>query len=203
MADADAPISMRERQKAQTRGLILDGMVAAIAAGDWSQATHEALARRAGVSRQTVYRHFPDQQNLMSAVWSERLNPLFLGEPRLTEAELVENLPHTYAKFEDQADLIGVVQSTPQGRALRMSAKDRRAAMFREATAAATQGLSEREATMATAAIQLLHGGQAWIEMRQQWGLSSQEAAKACAWAIRTLLADLHARKGLALGEKA
>jgi hypothetical protein len=112
-------------------------------------------------------------------------------------------LPHTYANFEKQADLITVVQSTPQGRALRMSVKDRRAAMFRDATAAATEGLSEREAIMATAAIQLLHGGQAWIEMQQQWGLSSQEAAEACAWAIRTLLADLHARKGLALSEKA
>jgi AcrR family transcriptional regulator len=70
MDDANVPISMRERQKAQTRGLILDGMVAAIAAGDWTQATHDALARQAGVSRQRVYRHFPDQQSLMSAVWS-------------------------------------------------------------------------------------------------------------------------------------
>jgi hypothetical protein len=54
---------------------------------------------------------------------------------------------------------------------------------------------------MATAVIQLLCGGQAWIEMRQQWGLDGAEIAEACGWAIRTLLADLHARKGAGLGD--
>lgn len=201
MDDPTAPVSLRERQKAQTRGLILDAMIAAIAAGDWTQASHDALARRVGVSRQTVYRHFSDQQTLMKAVWAERLNAGYQGEPNITEADLTERLPSGYAHFEERADIVRVVQTTPQGRALRMSVKDKRTAAFRRATAAATAGLSEREAIMATAAIQLLFGGQAWIEMRDQWGLSSQEAAQACAWAIRTLLADLHARKGRPLAD--
>jgi hypothetical protein len=74
--------------------------------------------------------------------------------------------------------------------------RDKRAAAFRQATAAATEGLSEREAVMATSVIQLLHGGQAWMEMRGQWGLSGEEIARACGWAMRVLLADLHARGG-------
>ena len=200
MDDAVAPVSLRERQKAQTRKMIVDAMVAAIAAGDWAQATHEAIARRIGMSRQTVYRHFPDQQTLMNAVWAS-LNPRFLAELKLTEADLTEVLPGGYARFEENVEIIRVIQTTPQGRAMRMSVKDKRTAGFRRATAAATAGLSEREAIMATAAIQLLHGGQAWIEMRDQWGLSSQDAAQACIWAIRTLLADLHARKGRPLSE--
>ena len=31
---------------------------------------------------------------------------------------------------------------------------------------------------------------QAWIEMRQQWGLTGDQIVKACGRAVRTLLAD-------------
>jgi AcrR family transcriptional regulator len=202
MAPADdSPPPLRERQKAQTRELIVDGLVAGMATGDAAELTHDALARRVGVSRQTVYRHFPDRQALMQALW-ERLNPRFTarGLPR-DEAALTGLLAPMYAAFDRDADLITIAQSTPQGRALRNSVRDKRAAAFREATAEATAGLSEHDALLATAVIQLLHGGQAWMEMRQQWGLFGPEIAEACHWAIRTLLADLHARRGRPLSQ--
>jgi AcrR family transcriptional regulator len=192
----DAPLPLRERQKAQTRELIVGALVSALAAGELEKATHEALARRVGVSRQTVYRHFPDRQSLMAALW-EHMNPRFSarGLPT-TEADLTELLGPMYEAFDRDADIITFAQSTPQGRAMRLAVKDRRSAAFRQATAEATKGLSERDAVLATAVIQLLQGGQAWIEMRQQWELSGPEIARACRWAITTLLADLHARRG-------
>lgn len=194
-ADEDAP-SLRERQKAQTRNLIVDALLAAMAAGQLEQATHDALAKRAGVSRQTVYRHFPDRESLMAALW-ERLNPRFSATGLPTdEAALTALLGPMFAAFERDAPLITIAQNTPQGRAMRLSVRAKRTAAFRQATAEATRGMSERDAMMATAVIQLLHGGQAWIEMREQWGLTSAEIATACGWAIRTLLADLHRRGG-------
>ena len=197
---AEPPTSLRERQKAQTRHLILDALLNAMAAGEMEQATHDALARRVGVSRQTVYRHFPDRESLMAALW-ERLNPRFTAQGLpADEGALLSLLKPMYEAFDRDADLITMAQSTPQGRAMRLAVRGKRAKAFRQATAAATKGLSEREAVMATAVIQLLHGGQAWIEMRQQWGLSGPEIAAACRWAISTLLADLHARRGGALG---
>jgi AcrR family transcriptional regulator len=199
-AAAETP-NLRERQKAQTRNLLLDALVEAMAAGQLEQATHDALARRVGVSRQTVYRHFPDRETLMAALW-ERLNPRFAAQGLPTdEPSLLAALAPMYAAFDRDADIITVAQSTPQGRAMRLAVREKRSAAFRQATAGATQGLSEREAVMATAVIQLLCGGQAWIEMRQQWGLDGAEIAEACGWAIRTLLADLHARKGAGLGD--
>jgi AcrR family transcriptional regulator len=193
--------SLRERQKAQTRELIVDALVEAFAAGDVEQTTHEALARRAGVARQTVYRHFPDRESLLAAMWA-RTNAMVAaqGLPR-TEADLAGMLGPLFARFDEAAELITVAQSTPQGRAMRMSVRDRRAAAFREAAAKATAGLPPADATAAAAILQLLHGGQAWLEMRQQWGLNGAEAARACSWAIRTLLADLHARNGRPLDE--
>jgi AcrR family transcriptional regulator len=201
MTPADGPPNLRERQKAQTRELIVDALVAALAVGQLEQATHDALAKRVGVSRQTVYRHFPDRQALMAGLW-ERLNPRFTarGLPR-TEDDLIELLAPMFTAFDRDADIITFAQSTPQGRAMRLAVRDKRSAAFREATAPATAGLGERDAVLATAVLQLLHGGQAWIEMRQQWDLSGEEMARACGWAIRALLADLHARRGRPLDE--
>jgi AcrR family transcriptional regulator len=196
----DAPLPLRERQKAQTRELIVGALLSALAEGELEKATHEALARRVGVSRQTVYRHFPDRQALMAALW-EHLNPRFTARGLPTnEADLTELLGPMFEAFDRDADIITFAQSTPQGRAMRLAVKDRRSAAFRQATAEATQGLNERDAVLAAAVIQLLHGGQAWIEMRQQWGLTGPEMARACGWAIEALLADLHRRRGRPLG---
>lgn len=188
--------SLRERQKAQTRELIVDALMDALAGGTLEQVTHEGLARRVGVARQTVYRHFPDRDSMMTALW-ERLNAA-LSAQRLPsdEASLYEQLGALYANFDKAADLVTIAQSTPQGRAMRMSVKARRAKAFRAAAASATRGLPPEDATLAVAVLQLLHGGQAWIEMRQQWGLTGEQIGRACTWAVRTLLADLHARNG-------
>jgi AcrR family transcriptional regulator len=196
MSADDAPVPLRERQKAQTRELIVEALLSALATGELEKATHEALAKRVGVSRQTVYRHFPDRQSLMAALW-EHLNPRFTarGLPT-TEADLTELLGPMFEAFDRDADIVTFAQSTPQGRAMRLAVRDKRSAAFREATAQAASGLPERDATLAAAVIQLLCGGQAWIEMRQQWGLSGGEMAVACRWAIRALLADLYARRG-------
>jgi AcrR family transcriptional regulator len=198
--DAETP-NLRERQKAQTREMILDALVQAMAAGELEQATHDALARRVGVSRQTVYRHFPDREGLMAALW-EKLNPRFAAQGLPTdEAALLAALKPMYAAFDRDADIVTVAQSTPQGRAMRLAVREKRAAAFRQATAAAALGLPEADAVKAAAVIQLLCGGQAWIEMRQQWGLDGEAIADACGWAIRVLLADLHARQGRPLAE--
>jgi AcrR family transcriptional regulator len=194
--DAGAAGSLRDRQKAQTRDLIVDALVDALAAGKLDQATHEQLAKRVGVARQTVYRHFPSHEALMTALW-ERLNATFSAQGMPSdEASLIAHLGPLYANFDKAAPLVTIAQSTPQGRAMRLAVKERRARAFRAAAAKATRGLSPEDATLAAAVLQLLHGGQAWIEMRQQWGLSGDQIARACGWAIRALLADLHARKG-------
>src|SRR3954468_3707365 len=67
------PGSLRERMKEQTRELIVDQLVSALAAGEIGQASHDQLAKRVGVSRQTVYRYFPDRDALMQALWT-RIN---------------------------------------------------------------------------------------------------------------------------------
>jgi AcrR family transcriptional regulator len=195
----DSIPSLRDRQKAQTHELIVDAMIEAMAAGELDRMSHDALAKRTGVSRQTVYRHFPNREALLAALWS-RTNSRVLRTPLpTTEAELIEVLPTLFQQFDRNADLVTIAQSTPQGRALRMSVKAKRAKDFRSATREATAGLSDEEAKLATAVIQLMCGGHAWLEMRQQWDLTGEQMGVAVGWAVCTLLADLHARQGKSL----
>ena len=200
MASIDLPPgSLRERMKAQTRELIVDQLVAALAEGALGQASHDALAKRVGVSRQTVYRYFPDRDALMEALWA-RINAELSGggAPGLptTEQGLLDVLAPLFANYDRIAPLITISQSTPEGRAMRLSVKDRRSRAFLDVTADATAGLSAEDKKLAAAIVQLLVGGQAWLEMRQQWDLTGEQMARATGWAVRTLLADLHARNG-------
>ena len=205
MASIDLPPgSLRERMKAQTRELIVDQLVAALAEGALGQTSHDALARRVGVSRQTVYRYFPDRDALMEALWA-RINAELAGggAPGLptTEQGLLDVLAPLFANYDRIAPLITISQSTPEGRAMRLSVKDRRSQAFLDVTADATAGLSAEDRTLAAAIVQLLVGGQAWLEMRQQWDLTGEQMARATGWAARTLFADLHARNGRPLDE--
>ena len=205
MASIDLPPgSLRERMKAQTRELIVDQLVAALAEGALGQASHDALAKRVGVSRQTVYRYFPDRDALMEALWA-RINAELSGggAPGLptTEQGLLDVLAPLFANYDRIAPLITISQSTPEGRAMRLSVKDRRSRAFLDVTADATAGLSAEDKKLAAAIVQLLVGGQAWLEMRQQWDLTGEQMARATGWAVRTLLADLHARNGRPLDQ--
>jgi AcrR family transcriptional regulator len=68
----------RAAAEAETRDRILEAVVALHEEVGPRQTTIKGIAERAGVQRLTVYRHFPNQQELIaacSARWSERLAP--------------------------------------------------------------------------------------------------------------------------------
>jgi len=204
MAAPDLPPgSLRERLKQQTRALIVDELVAALAAGELDQASHDALAKRVGVSRQTVYRYFPDRDALMQALW-ERINAELgggtSGFPQ-DETALLTQIAPLFQSYDRIAPLITIAQSTQMGRAMRLSVKDKRSQAFLDTIADAAKTLDPEDRKLAAAIVQLLVGGQAWIEMHQQWDLTGEQMGRAAHWAVRTLLADLHARKGRPLDQ--
>lgn len=196
------PGSLRERMKEQTRELIVEALLEALASGEFEGLAHDALAKRVGVSRQTIYRYFPDRESLMQALWarvSAAAGP-DVGMPR-SESDLTDMLHALHVGFDAIAPLMIVTLSTPQGRAMRNSMKEQRVEAYGRAAKGATSALPDRDARMAAAVLQLLNSGYAWLEMRQQWDLTGEEIATACRWAVKALLADLRARQGRPLGQ--
>jgi AcrR family transcriptional regulator len=66
--------TLRERQVAQTRELILDAVTTLLADRRADEVSTRDIAAVAGVSERTVYRHFPDRDSLLDGL-SRRLPP--------------------------------------------------------------------------------------------------------------------------------
>ncbi|MCP5044120.1 MAG: helix-turn-helix transcriptional regulator [bacterium] len=61
----EAPIPIRQRQRQQTRDVILEVALAEIAALGLSGIRIEHIARKSGVTRPTVYAHFPTREDFL------------------------------------------------------------------------------------------------------------------------------------------
>lgn len=177
-----------------TRVKIGDALVGLLA--DDERVNHDAVAARSGLSRRTVYRYYPDQESLLRAL-RERVTSLAGPNVRYpqSEAELLSTLPAIYEGFDRIAPVATVIRTTPQGRAARLADREARVAAYTAATADAVKDLPETDRKLAAAMLQFLHTS-AWLEMRDQWGLDGSQIARACSWAMRTLLSDLRARGG-------
>jgi hypothetical protein len=116
------------------------------------------------------------------------------------EADLLTKLPVIYEGFDRIAPLATVVRSTPQGRAARLAQRKRRVRSYTAAAAELTRDLPPEDRLLATAMLQVLHTTP-WLEMRDHWELDGAQIAKACGWAMRTLMADLRARQGRPLDD--
>src|SRR5688500_17226217 len=63
----EAPGSLRDEQMEVTQNRILDAVEAELGEGGWLAFSMAGVAKRAGVSERTVYRHFSDREALVEA----------------------------------------------------------------------------------------------------------------------------------------
>lgn len=198
MSDGDQA-GGRARQKQEVRGRIVEALLGLLAEGQ--EINHDRVAERAGVGRRTVYRYFPDREALMQSIWTGVTS---MAGPQVTfptsEADLLDTMPAIYKGFDEVAEFATLLRSTPQGRAVRLSQRERRVESYTAATADAVAQLPPNDQRLATAMLQVLHTTP-WLEMRDHWGLTGDEIARACGWAMRALLADLRRRGSRPLDE--
>ncbi|MDN4591823.1 resolvase [Xenophilus aerolatus] len=187
----------RERNKEAARTRILDAVIELMTEGR-ADLSHDAVAERTGISRRTIYRYFVDREALLGAA-SARVRELAgarVSFPK-SESDLLDT-QSIYQGLDRIAPIVTLVRSTPQGRAMRLAQKKERQESYTRVTADAVKDLPKDDQLLATAMLQVLHTTP-WLEMRDHWDLSGEQIAKATGWAIRTLLADLRARKGAPL----
>jgi hypothetical protein len=94
--------------------------------------------------------------------------------------ELLSTLEPIYTGFDRIAPIATVVRSTAEGRALRLSARQR-VEKYTEAAAEAVKDLPAEDARLATAMFQVLHTTP-WLEMRDHWKLDGTQIARVTAW---------------------
>lgn len=193
-------LSARERKKDAVRNRIVNAVIELISSGR-NEISHDLVAEQAEVGRRTVYRYFADRDTLLQAPM-ERVRELSGGKMRdpQCEADLTGLLHDIYTGFDRVAPIATMMRSSPQGRAMRMAGNKRRVKTYTAAAANAVRNLPEDDRLLATAMLQVLHTTP-WLEMRDHWGLTGEQIARACGWAMTTLLADLEKRGGIPLDQ--
>jgi AcrR family transcriptional regulator len=102
----DRPIRIRERQRLQTRDVILEVALAEIAELGLSGIRIEHIARKSGVTRPTVYAHFPTREDFLRALQARTESSALLALRNRLESNVGPALLHTLvdALFEILGD---------------------------------------------------------------------------------------------------
>lgn len=188
---------LRERQAAATRGEILQAAAELILAEGLTDFSLRDVAGRADVSERTVYYHFPNRQAVLDG-----LNELVDG--RLRDLDLqadprdIEDVPgrieEIFAAFESIGAPARAMARLAVAQGLRSVEHDERTVAFRERFADVLDPLSPEEAERCFAVLRHVISAATWLTLREEFELSGEDAAKAMAWALQTLLGDLRRR---------
>jgi AcrR family transcriptional regulator len=187
--------SLRQRHSELTRDLILRTVAEMLDENGTADLVVPEVARRAGVSLRTVYRHFPSREELIAAAgeWIG-VNVLSAGM-----ADKLDQIPGEYAenaaRWDDHPKLVEAMAFSRGANSLRSVRRQQRLETIREALQEVTEGLSEAEAKRAFAVLAYLDNMLAWVTMREEAGLDGKEVGAAVAWAMQVLIEDLHGRQ--------
>lgn len=187
--------SLRDRQAAQTRESILDALTTLLGDRRADDVAIRDIAAEAGVSERTVYRHFPDRAALLAGL-SQRLPHFDGGTPSFAAGGLDDLAPTTrrlmalldahYVAARAEA----VFNADPRRFAAGTQANTRD---LRELLAKELPGLGEREQLRIAAVIRCLVSTQAWLRMREEFGIPGSESGPVIAWVINLIIGELRA----------
>ncbi len=106
----------RARARARTRDALLDSANDELFEGDWSKVSLESLSAKAGVTKQTLLRHFGSKDGLLiQAVMrgAAQVRDQRWGAPRGDIAGTVDNLLDHYEEWGERSMRIGAWQRGP------------------------------------------------------------------------------------------
>jgi AcrR family transcriptional regulator len=182
---------LRAEQAAATRARILDATVRVIAGG-LAYVSIPAVAREAGVSVPTVYRHFATKRDLLAALYPHVVRQAGLKElviPRSMD-ELLDGLHAHFERTDSLGDLARVAMASPASDAVRALNMPDRLAMFRRLADSVVPKPSEADRDRIARVLVILTASSALRLWRDQLGSSVEEVADDVDWVIRAVIAS-------------
>ena len=181
--------TVREVRATAVRERVLDGVCELIAAGD--DVTFAKVAAAAEVPERTVYRHFPNREALIGALFEHTNRRVgFDGELPTTAAAMTDMVRRVFPGFDAVAPVVAELLTSPEGRRARLAAVgDRRAAAV-AVVATARPELDPTTARCVAAVVQVLGTAAVWQALHDFWDMDGDEAAAAVTTAIDILLTD-------------
>lgn len=155
------------------------------------------VAARAGVSRRTVFNHFPTRDDILLAFWAYALDSMKLDHWPACETDLTAIPPRSFPAFDRIEGIVRAAHMTSAGQEMRLLVNDDRRAAYEGAMRSVTRDLPAEKRRAAIAVVQLLSSPNAWMSLRDYWGMDGGEAGQATAWAIDTFLNAIRAETGI------
>lgn len=192
---------MRREQREGTRQRILDAgseLAHRARTWDWDELTIGAIARQAGVSERTIYRHFPSERELHEALMRRLEDEAGVSYEALTPGNLADMTTKLFASLPSfaVAPAIG-----PRRTAFATSDVRRRESLLR-AVAELTADWPAKDRQMAAAALDVLWTPLSYERLTGNWEFSAKDATRAVTWALERVVEAIRAGSRPTAGKK-
>lgn len=195
---ASTPATLRERQTAATRAIILDAAFRILTGEAREVISHELVASRAGASARTIYRHFPTQGDLYRALWEERLRDFIPPGFPTSAHDIAIKAAEAFARFDAHEPVIRTLMASPAGMRIRDRGGVEGRAAFDAALAPLIDHFDAEQRRLIVAVFVALFSSPYWQVLRDRAALTGPEAQRAVHWAMQALLATLTSQQGVA-----
>ena len=181
--------ALREQQAAETRACILDAAVRVMARG-LASLSIPAVAREAGVSIPTVYRHFGTKADLLKAIYPHlvrRVGLYEMAQPR-SVGEFRDAIHRIFERLDASGDLARAAMASPAGEEARRATMPDRLRVSRQLLDTIAPELPEADRERIARVMVVLTTSSALRMWRDHLGASVDDAADEVEWTLRALI---------------
>jgi AcrR family transcriptional regulator len=202
IANAKAPpreyrSELRAQQAEDTRARILDAALRVMADG-FASVSIPNVAREAGVSVPTVYRHFKTKQDLLDSLYPYliRRSGLTTPPPPRTVAEIRQGVIDYLGQLDSLDDFSRAVLASPASDETRARSMARRFDMFRPMVESIDPPLSKIDRNRILRLIVVLTSSPTLRLLHDHLGASREDVAEDVDWFVRAAVAAASGRPG-------
>jgi AcrR family transcriptional regulator len=188
---------LREAQAKETRARILDATVRVMSTG-LAGLSVPAVAREAGVSVPTVYRHFRTKRDLLAAVYphlARRLGLDTIADPRSLD-DLRPLIRAMVERLDALDDLSRAAMASPGASEVRHATMPARFERISGLADSIEPKLRKADRDRITRLLVVLTASASLRMWRDHLGLSADEVAEEVDWVVRAAISAAHERNG-------
>jgi AcrR family transcriptional regulator len=178
---------LRAKLADTTRDAIVDAFVSQLTEDGGFDVNYAALARRAQVSIQTLYRHFPTRDALLDALTLRAGRAMALRELPHDRDGLIATVRALFPRFDQHASLFTAQVHAGARSQIRARGRSRRAGAFEDVLAKATPHVPAARRRAAAGILHMLVSAGTWHRLREDLNLDGAQAGEITAWAVDTL----------------
>lgn len=176
--------SLREAQRRLTQERIVDALIALISDEHPFEVSMADVARRAGISEPTLYRHFPTKRDLFAALATAQYRHLTERLQPGSVDELADALRVVYRRAESAEASVRWTLAAPDRERVPRPNAAARIAMLEHALSEPMAGLDDVDHQHLLRLALLLSSPIAWLYWQDYLGLDPDQAAATAAWAL-------------------